>query len=392
MKGSIKKRGNTYTYTVDLGRDPATGKRVQKTKGGFRTKKEAQIALAETQTQYNQGTYVNESEISFKDFVAKWLKIYETTANVKVSTVRVREHESAVLTGHFQHAKLKDISGTMYQGCLTDLGDKYAKNTLSGIHSTGKMIFRKAVELKYIKNNPTEYAVLPRKPLTVEELENAKELPKFFEKNELAEFLRLCKEDSPYSYMIFLLLAYTGMRAGELCALKWKDIDFQEKTIKIYKTYYNPTNKTEKYRLLPPKTETSNRTIYIDDDLIKELRAHKARQSELRLKIPSWHDDFVITKVMNYPGYPETPKQIGLVMQRIVSRNNLKNLSPHGLRHTHASLLAEAGVGLEEIMERLGHKDDDITRNIYLHVTQDVKKEAPQKFSKLMRDLNVSKL
>ncbi len=144
--------------------------------------------------------------------------------------------------------------------------------------------------------------------------------------------------------------------------------------------------------MLPPKTETSNRTLYIDDDLAKELRMHKARQSELRLKIPSWHDDFVITKVMNYPGYPETPKQIGFTMQRIIRCNNLKDLSPHSLRHTHASLLSEAGVGLEEIMERLGHKDDDITRNIYLHVTQDVKKEAPQKFSKLMRSPNVSKL
>ncbi len=96
-----------------------------------------------------------------------------------------------------------------------------------------------------------------------------------------------------------MTLAYTGIRVGELCALKWKDIDFNKKEISIYKTYYNPTNKR--------------------------------------------------------------------------------------LRHTHASLLAQAGVSLEEIMERLGHKDDSITREIYLHVTQDMKKEASSKFMNLLK-------
>lgn len=388
MKGSIKKRGKTYTYVVDLGRDPITNKRLQHTKGGFKTKKECQAALAKIQTEYHDGTYVNESEITLKDFASKWLEIYKTTANVKVSTVRVRQHESQVLANHFKEAKIKDITGTMYQDFLLKSNEKYAKNTLSGIQSTSKMIFKKAIELKYIKEDPTKYAVLPKKIITVEDLENQKDLPKFFEKNELIDFLNICKKDyNPQSYITFLILANTGIRVGELCALKWKDINFKDETIKVYKTYYNPTNSTKKYQLLPPKTPSSNRTIYIDSLLINELRKHKVRQNEIRLKIPSWHDeDFVITKVLNFPGYPETTKQLGITMARIVESNNLKNLSPHGLRHTHTSLLAAAGVGLEEIMERLGHKDDDITRNIYLHVTEDIKKEAPQKFLEFLKD------
>lgn len=388
MKGSVRKRGKTYTYTVDVGRDPITGKRQQISKGGFKTKKECQDALAKIITEYNQGTYVNESEITFKEFADKWLELYEKTGK-KPGSVRARTTQSKALVKYFKQAKIKEITGIMYQDFLLSASETFAPNTLSGINTAAKMIFKKAIELKHIKHSPTEYAVLPKKHISVEELENDKELPKYYEKDELAKFLKLCKKDAnPQAYIIFLLLSYTGIRVGELCALKWKDINLKENTIKIYKTYYNPNNKATEYQLLTPKTKTSNRIIYIDDDLVKELKKHKSWQNKIRLKIESWNkEDFVITKVLNYSGYPETTKEIRVMMARIVNKNNLKELTPHGLRHTHASLLAEAGVGLEEIMERLGHKDDDTTRTIYLHVTQDMKKEAPQKFSELMKNL-----
>ena len=75
-------------------------------------------------------------------------------------------------------------------------------------------------------------------------------------------------------------------------------------------------------------------------------------------------------------------------MARMLKLSGLnEELTPHSLRHTHTSLLAEARVGLEEIMERLGHADDEITRKVYLHVTKTMKKEASQKFSELMKSL-----
>ncbi|WP_231701915.1 site-specific integrase [Crassaminicella thermophila] len=388
MKGHIYKRGATYTYVVDLGKDPITNKRRQKSKGGFRTKKEAQAALAEILTEYHRGTYINESEITLKEFVKKWLELYSSTGKVKISTIRVRVHETNNILKYFKQVKLKDITGTMYQDFLLYLNTKFAENTLLGIHRTARMIFKKAVELKYIKSDPTQYSVIPKKQKTVAELESEEEIPKYFEKEELLEFLDTVKKlANPQYYTIFLTLAYTGMRIGELCALKWKDIDFKDKEIKIYKTYYNPTNNTIKYTLLPPKTRTAKRNVSIDDTLIKELKKHKTRQN--KLKLTSWHDeDFVFTKIINYPGYPETPKQIELKMAQILKKSNIATLlTPHGLRHTHASLLAQAGVRLQEIMDRLGHQDDNITRNIYLHVTKDMKKEALQKFSKLMQNL-----
>ena len=124
--------------------------------------------------------------------------------------------------------------------------------------------------------------------------------------------------------------------------------------------------------------------------MIEELKRHKARQNQLKMRCrDTYHDeDFVFTKENKHPGYPEILKTIGNRMMRLLSFAKLPTtLTPHSLRHTHVSLLAEAGVSLPEIMERLGHKNDMVTREIYLHVTKTLKKEAAQKFDKLMDGL-----
>lgn len=391
MKGRVYKRGKTYTYVVELGKDPRTNERRRKTEGGFKSEKEAEHAMQEFIVDYRRGDYIPDSEVTLADFSEIWLKHYMNTNKVKKSTIRVRKHEINNLLSFFKDVKLKNVTKIMYQEMLFELKNRLADNTLSGVHATGRMIFRKAVELDYIKTDPTEFATLPKTAVTVEELENEKEIPKYFEKEELSQFLKVTKENFNLTvYAFFLTLTYTGMRIGEACALKWKDIDFKNNTIRIYKTYYNPTNNTVKYELLPPKTRASKRTIEVDEMLIKTLKQLKAEQNELVLKIKSWYKEgFIFTKVLKYPGYPETVKQMEFKMAQIMKLvpDIDKKLTPHSLRHTHISLLAEAGVGLEEIMDRVGHVDDDTTRNIYLHVTKDMKKEASHKFSKLMQNL-----
>ncbi|GIN92545.1 hypothetical protein J22TS1_35960 [Siminovitchia terrae] len=99
-------------------------------------------------------------------------------------------------------------------------------------------------------------------------------------------------------YLIFLTLSYTGMRVGELVALKWKDIDFDDPAISITKTYYNPTNNTIKYELVPPKTRRSRRKITIDEDVIMALQKHKEVQNKVKDRFSSaYHDkDFIFAK------------------------------------------------------------------------------------------------
>ncbi|MCV4233362.1 site-specific integrase [Virgibacillus sp. LDC1] len=406
----FRKRGAFWHYTVEIGIDPKTGKRKQQSKGGFKTKKEAQLAAAVIEQETAQGTYVKEKNITFEEFSKQWLEIYMNTGKVKISTIRVREHEIAKLMPYFAKMKMNSIKKTDYQNALNDLkkngkkvietnenNEKITKNeslsesTLSGVNSTGKMIFKKAVELDIIKSNPTEFAYVPKTNKTVEEIEAEEERVKYLEKEQLALFLETAKEHGlDQDYTIFLLLSYTGMRTGELCALKWKDIDFEDQTISITKTYYNPKNNVTDYRLLTPKTENSKRVIEIDEDVIDQLHRHRHEQNRFKMENRlEYHDaDFVIIKKNKYPGYPEIIKTIENRMRRLLKIANLNtDLTPHSLRHTHTSLLAELKVGLQEIMDRLGHKDDDTTRNVYLHVTKTKKKEASQKFAQLMRSL-----
>lgn len=384
--------GATWAYIIDIGKDPKTGKRKQKKKGGFLKKKDAEYAMAQAIIELRDGTYIEESNITFKDFAADWLSDYAKTHSVKISTVRIRQHEINLLTEFFAYLQLKDIKKKTYQDALNKLTDKgYAYNTICGVHATGRMIFKKAREWELIKTDPTEFARVPRKQKTIEEIEAETEIPKYLEKEELALFLKTAREKGlDRDYIIFITLAYTGMRDGELCALQWKDIDFKEKTISITKTYYNPTNNTVKYVLLPPKTKKSKRVIEVDPFVINELEKYKAKQNELIMRHRDIYYDkgFIFAKTKKYPGYPEQIKAIENRMARLLKLAGLPpELTPHSLRHTHTSLLAEAGVSLPEIMDRLGHTDDDTTKNVYLHVTKAKKKEASRKFSELMRSL-----
>ena len=420
-KGESKKTkkcscGATWSYIVDVGTDPKTGKRKQKKKGGFKTKTEAHEAAAILVAELSQGTYVEEKNTIFEEFAYEWLEIYRTSGKPKKpGTIRIRKHEIQRLLDYFAKLKLKDITRKRYQDALNDLKKRgFADNTMDGAHRTGRMIFKKAIELELIKKDPTEFAHVPKTIKSIEELEKEEELPKYMEKEELSKFLETAKEKGlERDYPIFMLLSYTGMRVGELCALKWKDIDFEEGTISITKTYYNPINNIRKYQLVPPKTQSAKRTIDVDSKVLALLKKLQAEQDKVRKRLnKQYHDeDFVFAKMdETNPGYPELIKTIENRMKRLLklaglNRNKLddkasliqsegknaeastRELTPHSLRHTHTTLLAEAGLSLPEIMERLGHKDDDTTKHVYLHVTKSMKKEASHKFAQLMRSL-----
>jgi len=401
MKGSFYRRnctcdrrrcncGAKWAFTIDIGRDPKTGRRRQRQRSGFRTRSEAVRVATELLYEINQGTYVEEKKTLFKDFAPKWLTLYSNSGNLKPGTIRVRQHEIDKLMPYFSYIKVKDITTKMYQDALDDLIEKYAYNTVKGVNRTGRMIFKKAIELEIIRRDPTEFTAIKKPQKTIEELEE-KQIPKYMEKEELYLFLETAKRQGlEMDYLIFLILAYTGMRVGELVCLKWNDINFDENSIRIIKTYYNEKNNTVKYQLVLPKTKGSIRTISVEDEIIEELKKHRAAQKKMikRLGDAYYNEGFIFANTERQPGYPMLIKTVANRMKRLLKIAGLnQELTPHSFRHTHTSLLAEAKVDIEEIMERLGHTEDQTTRNIYRHVTKALKKEASQKFGQLMRSL-----
>lgn len=386
------KDGVRWMYKYYSTIDPVTGKKKQSTKRGFKTKKEAQLDAATVEIELTNGTFVKEKNTTFAEFAPRWLSLYSKTQNVKDSTVASRQVSINRMLKSFKYIMLKDITKEMYQDYLITLKkDGYSKETIISTHATAKMLFKKAKQMEIIKINPTVDAIVPAFNQTIDELENETELPKYFEKDELISFLEIAeKHGMDKDYAVFLTLAYTGMRVGELCALKWKDINFAEKSISITKTYWNKTNNTRNYTLNTPKTKSSKRLILVDDELINELKRYKTLQLEIMMRYRnSYHDqDFVFPKLTQFHGYPEKPKVIESRLTRLLRLSGLNiNLTPHSFRHTHTSLLAEAGAELLQIMERLGQKDEKITRNVYMHVTKKLKKDAVDKFRKLMNGI-----
>lgn len=402
MKGHFKKRGckcppnnctcgKTWSFLIDVGKDPETGKRKQGSGSGFKTRQEAEAAAAALITEVNKGAFIKESNILFKDWADEWLPLYIERNGPKPGTIRLREYSIKKLLPYFAHLKLKSISEEMYQEALNDLKDQnFARSTLEGVHTTAKMIFKMAVNKRMLKIDPTQNAYIKKDQQVIIESDE-EDLPLFFERQELEYFLKTVRNKGLFmDDAIFTTLSSTGIRVGELVVLKWKNIDFDKRTIYVTKTYFNPKNNTVKFQLVPPKTKNSRRKVVVSEVVIDVLKKHKEEQEKIikHLGGSYCNNDYVFANVNRHPGYPILIKFVENRMARILKMTELNRaLTPHSLRHTHTSLLAEAGVPLEAIKERLGHEDDEITKRIYLHITNVMKTEAADQFSKHMGGL-----
>lgn len=388
----FKEKRGTFAYRVEIGRNPKTGRRLQKYKGGFRREKDAKAAAQQIEEEVRQNRYVPDSQTTFGDFAEEWLQIYGET--VKPGSVRIRRHQVGILLMYFEQVPLQLITPKKYEKALLSVFRSYSRNTAEGVHGAARMIFKKARQYGLMRADPSEFFSLPREKSEIRE-EVDEEIPAYLEKQQLAAFLREAKEHGlDGDYALFTLLAYTGIRIGEALALTWDDIDFSQKAIRINKTMYNPSNNKEKYELVAPKTKRSKRVIPIDDHTLSVLAAHRMDINTLRVHygdmyhVPEKFQAGFVFPSVQYPGYPRTQRLIQLRIDRLsknISPPLPMRLHPHLFRHTHVSLLAEAGVGLEQIQDRLGHADDETTRRIYLHITKSMKKDAADKFAALMK-------
>lgn len=379
---------NNWRYRISLGKNTETGKYEYISKTGFKRKSDAKHQAEMIERQLRNGEYIPPSSSTFKQVADDWIKQYAN--DVKVSSVRAREKAIHHAIERFNTKPIQTIKKHDYQRFVDDMSAQYSKNYVDSIVASTNMIFKYAYDMRLIKVLPSESIKRPKKKVSVEELEDIEIHKKFLEKDELFQFLEVAKyHHSPQnSFEVFTTLAYTGMRAGELLALKWSDIDFENNTISITKTYYNPNNNKKHYQILTPKTESSIGKISVDPHVIQLLKDYKVNVQDTWKNELYVDNNFVFTDVN---GYPLVIKKLSTWIQTIMKKTDItnKHISTHSFRHTHCALLIEAGVHIKEIQERLRHKDINTTMNIYAKITNSYKKDASQKFSKLME--NVSK-
>lgn len=370
---------------------PITGKRQQIRRRGS-TKREVKNKIEKAIQKLKDGEIDDRmaKKVTFDNLAKDWLDLY-SLGGVKQSTIDIRKKDIKALNKHFEDIPVVNITHRQYQNFIKDISNRLARSSVLRINSTAGQIFVHGIKEGVLKINPQDGVIIPKKSRTVEQIESDPIQQKYLEHEELEEFFNAVRlYGLEFDLEIFYLLALTGIRSGELCALKWSDIDFNSNTISITKTLYTQNNNVKNYLLMPPKSEKSIRKIDIGDKLMNLLKLHRKREmlkkQRYRNLNPEFHDEnFIFTKPH---GYPFIQKNISERMHRLLEYTKIKKrATPHIFRHTYISLQTEAGVDLPIIMERVGHSDTQTTIGIYTHVTNKMKKEASEKMDHIYDEL-----
>lgn len=180
-------------------------------------------------------------------------------------------------------------------------------------------------------------------------------------------------------YPAVFFAAYTGCRRGETLAVRWSDINFEEKSVTICRSLAQ----TENGLLFKRPKNDKTRTISLSDRLAAMLKTHKAQQAQEQLLLGAAYKkgDLVFAQP---DGSPVCPSIFGDSFKNLIERMTVTQISLHGLRDTHASLLAKAGVPIEVISRRLGHSSINITMDRYMHVYRERDEDAASAFDKLV--------
>lgn len=365
IKKYTKKNGSTaYFVRAYLGYDQKTGKQKQTTKRGFKTKKEAKSYLISLQAEIDKFGTPEIKKRTFKEVYEEWFE--QHSKKIKPSSAKALESKFNRILPQFGHLDIKSITPQYCQKVINEWADELKSFKDYKIQSN--------LVLKYVK-----------KECFFVEVNGKKE--NFYSKKELKAFLNLIK-DQPLNHTFFHLAAYSGARKGEILALNWSDINFDKQQMYISKTLYFEKNTMH---LLTPKYASSNRVISLDPDTLLILKFWQQEQFKRYQQInqPILEDQ----EQPIFTNYHQFHKKMGRIrlayfndqLIRIIKNNTqLRKISVHGFRHTHASLLISSGASPKDIQERLGHKDIQTTFNVYVHLLKEAKAETANKFYSFM--------
>ena len=371
QKDGLTKRGSKWSYIVRVP-DPITGTTKQKWISGFATKEEAKSARDLARTESRQGVFVSPSKITVQEHFEEWISLKKT--KVKATTAdNYRQILDFYILPKFGNTLLKDLNAFKIERFYLDLAEGGSRKGKPLSRSTVRLVsivlaqgLERAVKDRKLALNPAKGIERPVGKTRRNEPFTASELKTFFagvEGHRLSSFYRLS--------------AYTGARRGELVALRWTDMDLDKGIITISKNRTRVRN--EVIEQDSTKGGEGRRTIDIDLETTRIMKAHKVRQNQERLLLGEhWHETgYIFVQEHGLPIDPDTPSKL---FQSVRERLGLREQTLHDLRHLHATELLRHGVGIHLVKERLGHKDISITLEIYGHIRADDKKAVADQF------------
>ena len=359
--GSITQRGDKYRVCFDYGVD-RNGRRVRKYRT-FDTKRDATRAFNEHKVKMDKGTQILPSEYTFAQWLDYWYKdiilpqIEETTA------YGYRGMIENYLKPQLGEIRLQKLTARDIQQYYTWLMDEkeLSPNTVIKHHNLLTNTLNAAERQEYITKNPMR-AVSPPKKRQRE--------AKFYTPEQLG--ILLDKAVGTRLELPVFICAYLGLRRGELCGLRWSDVDLEHQTITIENTR---TQAGKKEIEKGTKTASSTRTLYLPDTLCDMLKAAKEHQQACRAEYKNAYDDNDYVVVME-DGRPFRPNYLSELFGKFLAENDLPKIVLHELRHTFASLSNQAGIPAYNIGKALGHSTPATTQEIYTHLLDQTHTQA----------------
>lgn len=377
---TVIRNGKEYTYweaRYTIGFDPKTGKQRQKSISG---KTQAAVAqkLREVTAEIGRGTYVEPCKLLTGEWLNTWEQDY--TVDLKPSSVESYRYQ---IKNHIRPelglVPLDKLTPQVVQHFYNDLIKKrgLSPGSVHHIHNILHNALQQAVEIGYLRDNPSTRCKLPR----IEK----KEL-KPLDEAAIRRFMEAAK-NHPYE-ILFIVTLFTGMRRGEVLGLTWRCVDFDGGTLLVDRQLQRVKDRDSKgeYRLTSPKSGTWRR-ITPASFVLDLLRRQRSRQAEWRLRAgPAWeNNDLVFTNELGghlYPGavycaFKELAASIGCPETRF-----------HDLRHSYAVAAVQSGDDIKTVQSNLGHASAAFTLNVYGHVTEKMKRDSAERMDKFIRNIS----
>lgn len=358
MSARLEKRGKTWVIVIELGRGP-DGKRRRKTRSVQGTKKQAEREMHRLVTEMGLGITLGADQISLAEHLTSWLNGREL--EIAQGTLAQRTYDSYEesvklhLTPELGHIPLGKLTPLDINGFKNRKLEKYSARSVSYWMGILNQALKYAVDMRQIPINPANTVKRPRYNTEIQVLEA----------DQLDHLLEVAKDFGLYP--IVYLAAYSGMRLGELLGLEWSAIDVTSKILHVRQQY----QRNKKGAVIEsPKSKKSNRRIILPESVLAALLAQKG---ESKYVFPGRWDT-----------RPRDPSSVSRDFREIAKAAGFPDLTMHGLRHTHATLLLANGVPLTQVQERLGHEDASTTL-IYTHSLESEKQAVVDTFTEVMQ-------
>jgi integrase len=375
---SIQKLSNGWRFRVSY---KEGDKYKQKTQGGFRTKKEAELAAGELEKKLHIGHDISSGDQLFSVYMRNWFEVYKKGKNSLVHD-RTVELSVKLVEEKFVGVKIKDLTRDMYQRFLNEYAENHATGTVKKRHTYIRACIKDAIQDGVISKDPTYKAIVKGK-----KDDKAEEL-KYLNFEEVKSLVVEIKKDMQPKFIsryIILFAIATGARIAEILGLTWDCVDFENQTITINKTWdYKDT-----HDFSDTKNYQSKRTITIDKDTSDRLIFLKNNQKKLALRTGLRNTKnlcFINTKMDLV-----TPEAVNKNLKKLCKKIKATEITSHGLRHTHASMLLYQGINIKYVSRRLGHKDIVTTLQEYSHILDEMEQKESRLVDAAMEEVHRAK-